>query len=461
MSTTAPDSIRFNAIDRYYLVPETEDLDGTYFPMSLVGAIRMRTPLSADQLLRGLYTVNTKYPQMRLAYSLDYRQIRWRRVPDEQLDAHFRSLIHRVDTPGSLTILVAAALSSNNQPLSHPIHFELHGNVVLFKGLHSFGDGRLMARLIPYIILAAVDPGAFEALPPLPVMYSTPLWRAIMRSPARAARMYYNTLRLLPTTIREYRGSEGRPTQQPALEPIRSGSPLHVVNFTCGRETILAFSSVKSAIIGHAKVSLNTIFQVSVAYRLMQIGLQTRPIVYTTPIDLGQYFGNSDFYAGNLAGQSRVQTGDQEPASPIEECLALQRELDRQLRQEIPLSSFPLEWLLALAGDDAYRNTNRQWLLSGPATDPRVFIVSNIGGLGDLERIAPYFDASQGVALCSPLMGGPPLLVIVGFLGRQLLVSIISDPRRVTDEQVEQLRLAFDPVWIRATFRVKTPPATP
>src|SRR4051812_12882437 len=104
-----PDVIRFNAIDRYYVIPETEDDSGPYFPMALVIGIDLREALTPDQIVTALQAVNEKYPQFRLGYTLDYQHERWRKVAAADLSAHFAAMVH-TDSAGDHDALVSEAL---------------------------------------------------------------------------------------------------------------------------------------------------------------------------------------------------------------------------------------------------------------------------------------------------------------------------------------------------------------
>src|SRR5258707_12275697 len=89
-----PQSIRFNDIDRNYLIPETDYPDGPYFPMSLVIGMTLTKTLSASDVVKGLKRVNAKYPQFRLGYTLDYKHDRWLKLGAEVLDQHWTPLVN-------------------------------------------------------------------------------------------------------------------------------------------------------------------------------------------------------------------------------------------------------------------------------------------------------------------------------------------------------------------------------
>src|SRR5258708_559080 len=108
-----PQIIHFNAFDRYYLIPETDDPDGQYFPMSLVVGLTLKKPLMASEVVRGLARVNTKYPQFRLGYQLDYKSDRWVRIEDIALDQHLMNLVHEQNRKVDLSELLSQRLPEN------------------------------------------------------------------------------------------------------------------------------------------------------------------------------------------------------------------------------------------------------------------------------------------------------------------------------------------------------------
>lgn len=443
-----PQRIPFNGIDRYYNVPETDDLDGAYFPMCIVMGLAMREPLQPDQLLRGLRAVEAKYPQFRLAYTLDYKANCWRRVPDESLNRHFESMV-RCGPDGTLIDLYTEAIPTNNIPLSLPITFTIHHCNLIAKMHHSFGDGRFVVRLIPYLLLAALDRQAFDALPDLPRNFNLPLWKGIWRKPRMGLRMLYNCARTLRGNYDDFSATPDRDTSGVEFQPIRAGSPMQAVHRIIPPETVTALDQIRQQLGGTVKISLNTLLQVALAHRLMQLGLQNNPPMYTVPIDLARYFNAEAFYAGNLASQIRLRTTKRSEPDFVADCTELQTKLDHYLIRQLPLSTLPLEWLLALSGDRNYKKVNRDWLLNGQKTDPRFFVISNIGQITDFERVLSYIDVERGIPFGAPLMGGPPLALLVAFLCGKLLITSVYDPNRLSAEQVEATMQAFDPAWIK------------
>jgi len=446
-SSKYPPYIPFNGIDRYYNVPETDDPDGPYFPMCMVMALALREPLQPDQLVRGLHLVEAKYPQFRLAYTLDYKANGWRRVSDEQLDQHFESMA-RCDADGELIDLYTQAIPTNNTPLSLPITFTIHNHHLVVKIHHSFGDGRFAVRLIPYVLLAALDQPAFAALPDLPRNFNLPLWKGVWRKPSVGLRMLVNCVRGLWSSYKDFTAKPDWDMSGVELQPIRSGSPMRAIQQIVPLETVTALEQIRKQIGGTVKISLNTLLQVALAHRLMQLGLQRNPPTYTIPIDLGRYFDADTFYAGNLASQIRHRATKRSEPDFVADCLELQTRLDHDIPRQLPLAMLPLEWLLASGGAARYQKVNRDWLLDGQKTDPRLFVLSNVGRLTDFERVLPYFDPESGMPMGAPLMGGPPLAVVVAFLSGKLIITAAYDPNRLTAEQVETAMQAFDPAWI-------------
>ncbi len=125
-STTAgPQSIRFNDIDRNYLIPETDDPDGPYFPMSLVIGMTLIKPLLTSDVVKGLKRVNAKYPQFRLGYKLDYKHDRWLKLVAGALDQHWTTLVNEHQRAADVATLLSEQLPENISPLSQPLsHFQ-------------------------------------------------------------------------------------------------------------------------------------------------------------------------------------------------------------------------------------------------------------------------------------------------------------------------------------------------
>jgi hypothetical protein len=73
-----------------------------------------------------------------------------------------------------------------------------------------------------------------------------------------------------------------------------------------------------------------------------------------------------------------------------------------------------------------------------------LFVLSNLGSLdGDYADLAPYLDLEQGVYAASPLMGGPPLLLVFSTIAGEGQLSITYNPQVLSEAQVDSLLTLF------------------
>src|SRR5437899_2515109 len=128
-----PQTIGLNAIDRAFIIPETEESDSAHFPMSVAATLRFKQPLAATKLITAVQKVEQKFPQLRLGYSLDVEHYRWRRVPDDQLESHLASLVKVDQSNCELQQLLSKMITVNNTPLTNPIMFVLHDRDLIVK----------------------------------------------------------------------------------------------------------------------------------------------------------------------------------------------------------------------------------------------------------------------------------------------------------------------------------------
>src|SRR5260370_29332124 len=151
--------------------------------MALVIGMTLIKPLSASDVVKGLQRVNVKYPQFRLGYTLDYRRDRWLKLGAGALDQHWTTLVNEHQREADVATLLSEQLPKNINPLSQPLSIDIYKNTVIFKVHHSFADGRFVMLMLPYILLAALDESAFDALPTLSLGYSLPVCRVVWQTP--------------------------------------------------------------------------------------------------------------------------------------------------------------------------------------------------------------------------------------------------------------------------------------
>src|SRR5262245_7730562 len=183
MSHNSPQRIPFNAIDRYYVIPETDDLSGVHFPMSLTITCRLIARPTANQVRIALRCLNERFPQFRLGYTLDAVRQQWLRLPNGDLPAYFDRMVIEDDAPAEE--LIGDALRANITPLSQPLRIVLHEDCITLHIQHSFGDGRYLATLLGYLLVAIFEPQRLEKLPYLAANYHLPLRAVACGSPAR------------------------------------------------------------------------------------------------------------------------------------------------------------------------------------------------------------------------------------------------------------------------------------
>ncbi|MEP7288991.1 MAG: hypothetical protein ABI947_24825 [Chloroflexota bacterium] len=445
MSVNLPQTIRLNAIDQGYILPETDDDSGPHLPMSAAAALTLRSAPSHTWVVRALGEMEHRFPQLRLGYRLDTSKNIWRCVPAAELDTYFASLVTVHPEPIDLSEALTHAIR-RNPPLPAPIAITLYGNQLIVQMHHSFGDGRFLLQLIFFLILAIFDSAQFEQLPDLPMRFRAPLWRVVWQNLGQAKEVFAGWLRLLPDYVKT-------PTADPdktPMEPIHSGSEMGVALKILPAEVIAGIEAVRLELSRTDKISFNTFLQVLVAHRLAELGLMTLPATYTIPVDLHRYLKpRGQYLPGNLASTLTVKTSTRPEPDLLADCIELQKQVIVQLHQRMPLANLPNEWLLRLGGNRTYKRMTQQWMATAINADPRFFVLSNVGNFDDeYKLIASYIEWSCGAFGAVSLMGAPHLILSFGMAAGQGSLSLVYDPRVLTEAHIEAIVEMFSPEWL-------------
>jgi hypothetical protein len=435
----SPQSISLNAGDKLFLIPETEDMSGVHFPMSVIVSVKLRRAASIADLAQAVITLNRRFPQLRLAYQIDPVKDRLVRVSDAHLNDYLASLVQAIDF-GNKTLedVLSELIGANNTPITQPILITTHGPYVIVRLHHSFGDGRFLFQLMGYLLTALLNPDAFSKLPELAPHYSLPAWRIIYQTPKQALRVFAKWIRDLRGSVQEYQRDTAS-ADTTTLEPIRTGIPQRTAFRSLSPDMMARMGALRTKISTDEKVSLNTLLQALVAQVLIKQGYTKPPVIYSFPVDLHRYMNKpDDFYPGNLLSQLRI-TGHA-PFDLAAEARFLQAKIRERLEDLTGLATLPSEWLLALAGRKIYKNINRGWLNSSINSDPRFFVLSNIGPIDEhFKAVTEHLDPTEGIAGLVPLMGGPHLVVVVNIFQGQSNLVFTFDPRVLTEAQVDAI----------------------
>jgi NRPS condensation-like uncharacterized protein len=293
------------------------------------------------------------------------------------------------------------------------------------------------------LLLAYSDPAGFDQLPDLPTNYGLPTWKLVMQTPRQTVQSIRRLLKIFTTHADG--GGEGN-EQRPKLDPIVCGSPMGVETRMVSHEAMKALNDLRITLSSTMKISLNTLLQALVGYRLTELGLIHTPI-YSIPVDLRRYLKNPHtFYPGNLSGQIRVKTASHPADELMAVCQDIQQQVEAQLAGGQPLAAALGETLTALDAK-TYQRMNRDALKAAVNTDPRYFVLSNLGTLdADFGHVA-VVDKQCGIFSAIPLMGGPPLVMNFSTIGGQGNLTITYNPRVLSQEQILAINCIVEPAW--------------
>lgn len=431
----APRTIPFNIIDRSYLIPESDEVDSKFFPMSILMIVKLKEAVSQERIVFALEQLSTKYPQLRLTYKLDYQNVCWERVADADIADFIADCVHIVSDKPSIESFVANALSDNHEPLSQALNVFIADNYLVLKMHHSFGDGKFMYLLMSLLLSELYDIPIENSK--LSNSWWKPVWRVIWQDIGQGSYVLSQFVKSVFNYYQDYQ-QETQDKSDNNRSPIRSGSAMGVRFKTISADCLALLNEMKQ------NISLNTVLQIMIGEYLRQAGFQNSPVTYTIPVDLRRYFADADvFYPSNLASQIRVTLADEESLS--EQCVKLQQQISEKLASKAALVAIPGEWLLAMSGKKTYQSVNRDWLLKSTYNDPRVFVLSNLGKLetffSSLEDILADDFAPQ---LAIPLMGSPSLVFSFSSFRTRGNITLTYDPQLFSSTQIDDILSMFD-----------------
>jgi hypothetical protein len=441
-----PTTIAFNGIDRSYLIPEAPDSD-THLPMSIITVLELDTAPTVDAVVRALHLLVQHLPQLRLGYRLQPEKSQWIRVPDAEVAAYLASCVTSVAAQ-PIETLISQMIAVNNEPLSQPLAIVLCDKYFIIRMHHSFGDGRFLFLLNHYLLTALFAENRLGILP-APCGWRYPLWRLVWRNVRTARQVFWQWLRALSGAVDEFQQQVSDTNHPQQRSPVVSGLPQCIIFRQIEPGILEIIQKIRDKLSVKNRVSLNTLLQVLIGERLAEISLLQLPTTYSIPVDLHRYLPQPDaIYPGNLATQIRIALPAIE--SWVEACYMLQERVDKQLDSYMPLVSIPNDWLLGLGGDKTYKAVNRDWLLKSTNTDPRFFIFTNVGSLDNI--LSDFSGQITNPQVVTPLMGGPPLVISFNTYQGQANFTITSDPRVLSQAQIDLFCALFTPEWLTQKF---------
>ena len=441
---TYPETIDFNIVDRAFLIPETDDLTGTHFPMTIMSILPLREVPTVADVVRALHLLVERIPHLRLAYQLQPEKSRWIRVPETELESYLESLVRKIDAD-DIEALVSEHLEENITPISQPIQIIMANQHLVIRMHHSFGDGMFLFFFNQCLLTALFAQDKLDSLPEFSG-WRYPMWKLIWRDMTMARTVFWKWLRSLAGIVDEPQLQVAEPPPAEKRRPIVSGVKQCATFRQVAIESLNTLKTIRDKLSEKKRLSMNTLLQILVAERLSEMGLVNLPTKYSIPLDLHRYLKNPhELFAGNLSSQVRVVLPPCD--NWMERCHELQARIKAQLDGLMPMVGLPSEWLLALAGDKTYKSVNRDWLLKSIDTDTRFFVLSNLGDLDSM--LGDFTDFIHTPNAVTPLMGAPPLVVGINTFQGCMNISLMYDPLVLDTQKIDEFCVMFSPQWLQ------------
>ena len=407
-----PKYLPLNVIDRQFLVPETDDFaNGSYLPMTVTGVYHPRVMPSVASLQDALIQVDTKFPQYRLSYTLDPITPRWIRVSDENRIEYLKDRVKKVEVD-TVEEHLTYYVQHNLSPLENPFQVFICNESLCFHFYHPFGDGKFCTQIVASVLIAIFKPERFESTEN---QFFIPLGKVAMSNFPQTMKVIGHVVKQVSKKATNFISGLSTPTktidldQNSIYRPTVSGTKMHVAYVKIPPDKMKQIRSVVKNLSTTSTISLNTYLQIFFAFRMNEMGLVNWPIELTALIDLRRYMkGPKRFYPGNCINNIRLTINK---SSFIDACIDYQSRLNKQINSAYPLSDMFGNWLLALAGDTAFKRANLHWHLKVSPQERRFYTLTNAGRLDNVFKpIRDYL--LPDIRLITPIMGAAPLVIL-------------------------------------------------
>ncbi|MEO1288156.1 MAG: hypothetical protein AAFV93_10340 [Chloroflexota bacterium] len=438
-----PETIPLNCIDRVFLIPETEDIHGSYFPVTIGRLTHFKSPITKQQLLDALVRLDDHFPQLRLRYRINVETLKFEKIPDSDRLSYFESLIEEVEGDAEPDDVMADLISYNTMPLGSLYNFRFRNNEFYLKIHHVAGDGRLLESFQQAMMYAIFMPEKLDSLPYADKKFWIPIQKVIWNNPlmgiavlARFAWMIGTRFfKLVVARITGGSAQQNANKKADDSNAITSHTAMGFATAVIEPENFKRLKKLRRQVVEGEKVSLNNILNVELALRLQKMGYLGQRVTYTIPVDLRRYMPkDANFYPSNLSSAIRVTTNSNDPAKV---CQQITAETTRAFYSFEPLIGMPWEWLTGLLPRAMYDRMHRNHRMTAKPDPERFFILSNVGALdrvhGDFN---PYIEPLQYGTLAAT---DTPILIIFGSMHGYGIWTASFNPKIISKEEVQQL----------------------
>lgn len=406
-----PKYLPLNVVDRQFLVPETDDIaNGAFLPMTIAVVVRPRIMPSVATVQDALILLDNKFPQFRLGYTLDPVTPRWIRVTDEHLTSYLQNRVQKIDVD-DLDEHLSTYVRKNLSPIEDPLKIFVCNKAVCIHMYHPFGDAIFLFQFTASLLAALFEPENFEQADD---RFLVPLREVVMKDFSQTMKVFGQTFKRIREKATNYVSGPSSSSvlvdanQESLYRTTVTGTKMHVMHVEIPPDRMSQIQSNVQSLPTNQKISLNTYFQVYFAFRLNDMGLVDWPVELTTLVNLRRYMKYPEsFFPGNCISNIRLAI---DRSSFADACNDYQNQLYQQIDNAYALSDIVGNWLLASAGDTAYKQANRNWYLNISPKERRFFTLTNAGQVDDIFKpVSDYI--LPDIRLITPIMGSPPLVI--------------------------------------------------
>ena len=435
-SVHPPKYIPLNVIDRQFLVPETDDFaNGSYLPMTITAAMHPRRMPSVASLQDAIIQVDTKFPQYRLSYTLDFATPRWVRVPDEKRIEYLKNRVQKTEFDTVEEHLINY-IRHNLSPLEEPFKVFICNDSLCFHFYHTFGDGRFCIQVMASVLTNLFAP---EHSKSTDNRFFIPLREVAMSNFSQTIKISRHVVKLVSKKAINYIPGLSNPRvavnldQNPAHQATVSGTKMDVACVSIPPDKMKHIQSVVKNLSANPTISLNTYWQIFFAFRMNEMGLVNWPLELTTLIDLRRYMkGTNRFYPGNCINNIRLTINE---SSFVDACVSFQSQLEKQINSAHPLADMFITRLLALAGDTFFKQAIRHYYLNVSPQEKRFYTLTNAGRLDSVFKpIRDYIFPD--IRFFTPIMGAAPLVIVFTSFNNYGYFSATYKPDIISREDV-------------------------
>lgn len=403
-----------NALDLNFLL--SSDGKSLDLPNSVIFACATQRMLEKDELVDALVELANIYPELRLACTLDYKNLCWVEI-DQDYHSFFSQLVSIAQNNS-----VSERLSTLSRKSEYLFPFEITVTPTHFflRQNHVFGDGNFALHLIE--LLFSVYVNGSDSLPALKI--APPISEEFMAK---------YQLDQCAQFIDPNKNQAHFHVQFPQIKPAKAITNQIVKTTIFDEKQLKLLEAIREKLSGKDKISINTLLNVLLSYFFAHEKMQNQKTYLSIPTHLSPYY-LSDIYPYNFITNIDVYIDTPQSSSELRKITQAAQASISQIQKDGSLLN------KVIASIKEYQRSPQTMLhqmqqnyLRWFEKIEQTYVLSN---LGIIDAILPItlekIILNSELFVSAPCIGAQPLTVFVVRVKRQLNLTWVMDTSRVS-----------------------------